>query len=96
MRISIKRSIWTGRNTLLVMVFLTGRLHGQATLSLDEVVREVLTNNPSLKAVSENWQAMKEGDSPGSCLGNTTPALALIREWPDSSASRQIPSPMKS
>ncbi|HEY3913881.1 MAG TPA: TolC family protein [Verrucomicrobiae bacterium] len=60
MRISITRSISTGRSTLLVMVFLTGRLHGQATLSLDEVVREVLTNNPSLKAASENWQAMKE------------------------------------
>ena len=28
--------------------------------TLDDVVKEVLTNNPSLKAANENWQAMKE------------------------------------
>ena len=58
-----------GPAALFVLVFIASRLNGQVaassnevvslTLSLDDVVREVLTNNPSLKAADEEWQAMK-------------------------------------
>lgn len=60
------------RTALLVFVFVTSPLRAQVAsnsndvvsptgvLSLDEVVREVLTNNPSLRAASANWQAMRE------------------------------------
>ena len=56
----------------VVLVFFASRLCGQVmsnsnnvvsasgALSLDDVVRDVLTNNPSLKAATANWQAMKE------------------------------------
>lgn len=72
MRMSATRSILAGQTALLILVSLPSRACGQVTsnsvevvptsagLSLDEVVREVLTNNPSLKAANENWQAMKE------------------------------------
>jgi len=72
MNTSATRRILAGGTALLVFVFLTSQLCGQVTsssneavstremLSLDEIVREVLTNNPSLKAATANWQAMKE------------------------------------
>ena len=72
MRTSRKESILARGTALLVFVFLTSPSFGQAAsnsnevvsaaqvLSLDDVVREVLTNNPSLKAATANWQAMKE------------------------------------
>ena len=70
MRTSVRRRIIVGGS--LVFVFLMSRVNAQVAahsnevasisgvLSLDEAVREVLTNNPSLKAATANWQAMKE------------------------------------
>jgi outer membrane protein TolC len=49
-----------------VFATLAARLNAQVApnsnevLSLDEITREVLTNNPSLKAATANWQAMRE------------------------------------
>ena len=72
MRIFFTRNLPSGPSAVFVLLFLTGRLHGQpasngnelvsspAAFSLDEVVREVLANNPSLKAASANWEAMRE------------------------------------
>ncbi|HXT10116.1 MAG TPA: TolC family protein [Candidatus Angelobacter sp.] len=66
------RSVLKGPAALLVSILLASQLPGQdtansnerastsAAFSLDEIVREVLTNNPSLKAADENWQAMKQ------------------------------------
>lgn len=66
------RSVLKGPAALLVSILLANQLPGQdtansnerastsAAFSLDEIVREVLTNNPSLKAADENWQAMKQ------------------------------------
>src|SRR5260370_37836891 len=52
---------------LLAVVLLSGGAETQAaepaatnTLSLDQVVSEVLSNNPSLKAARAEWEAMKE------------------------------------
>src|SRR5207245_7172807 len=52
---------------LLAVVLLAGGGETQAaepaatnSLSLDSVVSEVLSNNPSLKAARANWEAMKE------------------------------------
>jgi len=72
MKTSGTRSILALGTVLLVFIASTARFFGQATtnsnevvaapetLSLDDVVREVLTNNPSLKAATANWLAMKE------------------------------------
>ena len=66
------RSILAGATAWLVFVFSASQLDAQVgsnsnelvsvpgTLSLNEIVREVLTNNPSLQAATANWQAMKE------------------------------------
>jgi len=52
---------------LLAMVLLVGGAETQAAepaatnvLSLDSVVSEVLSNNPSIQAARANWEAMKE------------------------------------
>ena len=72
MNISLMRSILAGGVVSFAFIFLTSQLDGQVIssrnepasgseiLSLDDVVREVLTNNPSLKAATANWQAMRE------------------------------------
>src|SRR3569833_1977083 len=71
MSISLMRSILAGGVVSFAFIFLTNQLDGQVIssrnepasgaeiLSLDDVVREVLTNNPSLKAATANWQAMR-------------------------------------
>ncbi len=72
MRTSGTPNILARGTVLLVFIASTARFYGQVssntnavvatpqTLSLDDVVREVLTNNPSLKAATANWLAMKE------------------------------------
>lgn len=65
MRMSGARSVLAAGTALIVFVFLTSRVYGQVSsksesLSLEEVVRVVLTNNPSLKAKTANWEAMRE------------------------------------
>lgn len=72
MRTSGTRNILARGTVLLVFIASAARFYGQVasnrnemvsaaqTLSLDDVVREVLTNNPSLKAATANWLAMKE------------------------------------
>lgn len=72
MRMSGTQRILTDRGALLFLLFFTSRLHGQvmphsheeaatsASLSLDYIVREVLSNNPSLKAARANWEAVGE------------------------------------
>jgi len=72
MNISLMRSILAGGVVSFAFIFLTSQLDGQVIssrnepasgseiLSLDDVVREVLTNNPSLKAATADWQAMRE------------------------------------
>ena len=66
------RSVLAGGVASFAFFFLTSHLNGQVTsnsndvvstsavFSLDDIVREVLTNNPSLKAATANWLAMKE------------------------------------
>jgi len=70
MKASAIRSIFVMASS--IFFFLTSQLNAQVTsnrnsvittaevFSVDEVVREVLTNNPSLKAATANWLAMKE------------------------------------
>jgi outer membrane protein, heavy metal efflux system len=72
MRISDARSISVGGMALLIFVALANRSPGQVApssndtvsaseaLSLEEIVRVALTNNPSLKAVTANWEAARE------------------------------------
>jgi outer membrane protein TolC len=72
MKASAMRSILAGGVASFIFVFLTSHLNGQVpsnshdvvsttpVFSLDDVVREILTNNPSLKAATANWLAMKE------------------------------------
>jgi outer membrane protein TolC len=72
MKASVMRSVLAGGAASFAFLFLTSHLSGQVTsnsndvvstsavFSLDDIVREVLTNNPSLKAATANWLAMKE------------------------------------
>jgi cobalt-zinc-cadmium efflux system outer membrane protein len=72
MKKSATRRILVGGAAFVFFACLTSQLRGQVAtnrneaasttevLSLDAVVREVLTNNPSLKAATANWQAMRE------------------------------------
>ena len=72
MRNGVTRRFVASGTALLIFAVLTSGSNGQVApnrndpvsppelLSLDEVVREVLTNNPSLRAATASWQAMKE------------------------------------
>ncbi|HZQ48215.1 MAG TPA: TolC family protein [Verrucomicrobiae bacterium] len=73
---------------LLPMVLMAANLHGEPlpesaeaaatnSLSLDSVVSEVLSNNPSLKAARANWEAMKE-------------RVPQARAWEDPRASLDV------
>lgn len=76
------KSILASQVLAAALAFWGQQLSGQGTgcaddmpsssgvLALDDVIREVLTNNPTLKAATENWQAMKE-------------RIPQARAWPD-------------
>jgi len=72
MKASAIRSIFASGVASFAFFFWTSELNGQVTansnevvsatdvFSMGDIVREVLTNNPSLKAATANWLAMKE------------------------------------